>query len=184
MKTILALTGIWIAALTSCSSPKPPADNATTRSGIINVKVTPWFGDTVAIYASAYPLDPTKRGGAAATHRVDAEGVVGFVVPIGGLYGVRAYADLDGSGRQDAGEPSGSVVNLEPLSPTGSGPEYEPNVLTLPGQGVPVKKPKAEKDPLSRLSPSMEATIRDAAKSVPMLVPGLQVPPLPQPPPP
>ena len=184
MKTILALTGISIAILTSCSSPKRSAEKAPPPSGIIHVKVTPWFGDKVAIYASAYALDPTKPGGPSANHRVDAEGVVGFVVPMGALYGVRAYADLDGSGKQDAGEPSGQLENLEPLSPTGSGPEYDPKILTLPGQGVRPKIPKNQNDTLSPLSPSAAAKIRDAVKAVPMLLPDLQVPPPPTPPPP
>ena len=184
MKTILALTGISLATLTGCSSLKPPVKDPLTPSGIINVKVTPWFGDKVAIYASAYSLDQTKPVGLAATHRVDAEGVVGFVLPMGASYGVRAYADLDGNGKQDAAEPSGRVENLEPLSPTGSGPEYEPKILTLPGQGVPPRKPKSQSDVLSPLSPSAAAVIRDAAKAVPMLVPDLQAPPPPTPPPP
>ena len=183
MKTILALTGISLATLTGCSALKAPTDKAAAPSGIINVKVTPWFGDKVAIYASAYPLDQAKPGDPSATHRVDAEGIVGFVVPMGAFYGVRAYADLDGSGKQDAGEPSGEVENLESLSPTGSGPEYEPKILTLPGQGVPPKKPTNQNDILAPLSPSAAAGIRAAANAGPMLVPDLPVPPPPTPPP-
>lgn len=193
LSTFFRLSTIWLAALTfafvaltSCNALRGSADKekAVRANGMFSVKVTPWFGEAVAVYASAYPLDAPTPAGPTASHRVDSSGVVGFVFPMGGRYGVRAYADLDGSARQDPGEPSGSVENLEPLSPTGSGPQYEPRVLTLPGQGVPPPKQKAQEDPLSRLSPSSATKVREATKKLQMLAPALPEPPLSTPPPP
>ena len=171
-------------AVTSCTV-KPPAQ---APFGTFSVKVTPYFGKDVRVMISSYErLADGKRGPNLWTGPVSADGITGFVLRVGPVYGVRAYADLDGDGRQSPTDPTGSVEGLHPVS--GVNAELRPVILTLPGTGVapewPMKR-RVSKTPSDLLDPAaIKKGMRELRENAPDLpIPPLPVPPLPVPPPP
>lgn len=165
---------LCLAVLTHCETTSPK--NSSQPSGVIQVHVTPWFGEAAPIYATLTPTILPEKPEPGVRHRLDADGLAGFVVPMGATYGVRAYADLDGNGRQDPTEPSGILTEISPLPPLGTGPEYTPKELVLPGTGVPLPKSDKKTDILSKLPPAAAEKLREASQS-------LTTPTIPPPPP-
>jgi hypothetical protein len=160
--------------LTNCETTNPKS--SSQPSGIIQVHVTPWFGDAAPIYATLEPTILPEKPQPGVKHRLDADGLAGFVVPMGATYGVRAYADLDGNGRQDPNEPSGILAEISPLPPLGTGPDYTPKELVLPGTGVPLPKSSKTTDILSKLPPGAVEKLQDSSQNLSI--------PTPPPPPP
>ena len=80
------------------------------------MKVVPFFGNDVRVYAQAYERVNGQRGPLVTSKRVTGDGVVGFVLPLDQTYGVRAYADVDQDGKQGPTDPATSVENLRPVA--------------------------------------------------------------------
>lgn len=138
-----------IVLLPSCSWLGGLFGKRSAGQGVLLLQITPWFGARVPVYAQAYTWEKGRRGDKLTTHRVPEDGSVGFVLPMNQSYGVQAYADLNRNGRRDKNEPAASIENLQPLSPHGSGPQYAPIALRLPGKGV--SRPTTETRPAIRV---------------------------------
>lgn len=167
------------AVLTHCQSSGP--DTPAAPNGVVQVHVTPWFGEAAPIFATISPTILPENSQPGVKHRLDADGLAGFVVPLEATYTVQAYADLDGNGRQDPAEPSGTLADIKPLPPIGTGPEYTPKELVLPGTGVPLPKSDKKTDLLSKLPPAAAEKLREAGQS--LATPAIPPPPPPPPPP-
>ena len=131
--------------MTGCSWFEPKK----RTQGILNAQVNPWFGARVTIRVQAYRRDKKGKREVVSTHEAPSDGTVSFVLPMKGTYGLLAYADLNRNGRADPGEPRASAENLVPLSPYGTGPQYTPVPLRLPGKGV--RRPTTETRPAVRV---------------------------------
>lgn len=191
-----------IATLSSCATeaPRGPVGN-------FSVKVVPFFGKDVRVYITAYPRDPQgQRGPDVVNRRVTGDGITGFVLPAGRVYGVRAYADLDGDGRSGPADPTASMEGLKPVTDLSA--NQDPVVLTLPGTGAAPDWPQKKNvsasqtgtpgtddiqkgiDTLRAAAPgtlpgSINAgNVQKAADKLREAAPGLPIPPLPVPPPP
>jgi len=142
----ILLLGIALSA--GCATKKEPTPREP--HGVFRVKVVPYFGKDVPVYLAAYTRgEDGNRSDKLASNKVGTDGVSGFALPMGKVYEVTGYADLNNDGNKTPDEPTATVTNLKPLSHLGSGPEYDPVVLRLPGEGVAPEAPriKWEKSP-------------------------------------
>ena len=146
----------WLGRMCGCGGNK-------VGTGVLVVQVSPWFGDRIPVYALAFAQQNGKRGALLATQRAMPDGAVSFIVPMGERCNVLAYADSNRNGRKDSDEPSASVSDLEPLSPYGTGPQYAPVQVLLPGKGVPRKTTQ----PKPRLSPADRAKLEGMLSHLP-----------------
>src|SRR5688500_11729748 len=95
MKKSLHLAGLCLALLSGCATEQPRGPQ-----GYFTVKIVPFFGNDVRVYAQVYERVDGQRGPVLTSKRVTGDGVVGFVLPLDHTYGVRAYADVDQDGKQ------------------------------------------------------------------------------------
>lgn len=142
---LAVLLGLIVLLLPSCSWVGSWFGKRTPSHGVLTFQVDPWFGPRAPVTVVAYRWKKGKRGDAVGSHKVGDDGSISFVLPMDRRYSITAYADLNRNGRRDKAEPSASVDNLQPLSPYGSGPAYQPLKVQLPGQGRP--RPKARPQP-------------------------------------
>lgn len=123
-----ALTILALSALGGCSwVPWIEQDKGPVRHGVISVCLnqTPAKGKrgTYAM-ASAHHGRKLKDAG---FKRLGADGSASFVVPMGQLYDIRIFYDLNRNQSHDANEPSGLVQNVAPAPLTTS----DTGVLTM-----------------------------------------------------
>lgn len=182
MKKLQFIALLCLALLPSCATQKKPLG----PQGSFSVKTVPFFGNDVHVFVEVSERTNGPRGPVLSSKRVTGDGVTGFVVPLGKIYSVHAYADLDHNGKQGPSDPSATVEGLRPVSDMDA--MQAPAILTLPGTGVapdwPGKKLSNDNSPASNEAPQQKA-----ADKVQEASPGLPVPPppaptLPVPPPP
>jgi hypothetical protein len=161
--------------LAGCATDPP-----RSPQGSFCVKVVPYFGRNVRIYIHAYERVSGQRGPALSSSRVTDDGVTGFVLPLGKVYGASAYADLDGDGKRGPNDPAGSVEGLRPVEDVNAPQELA--ILTLPGAGEapdwPQNKSKESTTPLSG------GTLQNSLQQIRAESSQLPIPPPPVPPPP
>ncbi len=187
-----------------CSTTNKP----TGPKGNFSVKVVPFFGKDVPVYISAYERMPNgTRGDTLVNRKVTDDGVTGFVLPADGVYGVRAYADIDKDGKCGPNDPAATLEGLKPRRDLAA--NQAPTVLTLPGAGVSPdwtnskseegsasSTPGAASNVQSGLDKARAAapvvipdsvnadTLKKAAEKARTAAPDLPIPPLPVPAPP
>jgi len=140
---LICLLGL-IVLLPGCSWIGGWFGKRTPSQGVLSFQVDPWFGPKAPVTVVACRWKKGKRGDAVGSHKVSEDGSVNFVLPMDRRYSITAYADLNRNGRRDKTEPTASVDNLQPLSPYGSGPAYQPLKIQLPGQGRPRPKSRPQ----------------------------------------
>ena len=148
---VISLLGLIVLLLPNCSWMGGWFGKRTSSQGVLTFQVDPWFGPRAPVTVVAYRWKKGKRGDAVGSHKAGDDGSVSFVLPMDRRYSITAYADMNRNGRRDKAEPSASVDDLQPLSPYGSGPAYQPLKVQLPGQGR--SRPK--------LRPQTEHTLTD-----------------------
>jgi hypothetical protein len=88
------------------------------RFGVVSVRLNqPPPKGKRATYAVASVHDGKKLKDAG-LQRVTPEGAASFVLPMGSLYDVRIFRDLNNNQSLDTNEPSGFVENIAPTPPT------------------------------------------------------------------
>jgi hypothetical protein len=148
------------------------------------VKVVPYFGKDVRVYIQASEQSGGRGRVIMASRRVTGNGVTGFVLPVDKVFVVRAYADVDGDGRQSPSDPAASISGLKPEADINA--PHVPVLLTLPGTGAAPDWPQkgaASQAPQDAQSPE-SSLIQRGIEKVQEFAPELPVPPLPVPPPP
>ena len=178
MKNLSHLTALCLALLSGCATEQPRGPQ-----GSFSVKVVPFFGNDVRVYAQAYERVNGQRGPVLTSKRVTGDGVVGFVLPLDHTYGVRAYADVDQDGKQGPADPSTSVEDLRPVADVNM--QQAPVILALPGTGVSPDWPRKKNAPGTPAT-SDDALLQQGLEKAREIAPQLPVPPppLPVPPPP
>lgn len=131
MKPSILFLGLLTLAVAGCTATGKKEDTKEPL-GVFSVKIVPEPGNA-KIHVTAYTRDKKgDKGATVADYPVGKDGVSGFVLPMGKVYGVQAFVDLNGNKIRDKNEPAGSAENLKPLPASGSGPEYTPAVIILP----------------------------------------------------
>jgi hypothetical protein len=176
VSTPLPLLALALAlALAGCATEPP------TRGpqGSFSIKVVPFFGNDVRVYARAFERVSGQRGPLLAANRVAGDGVTSFVLPLDKTYTVQAFADLDGNGKPGPDEPA---ANLDGLRPEGGiNVPLVPSVVTLPGAGVSPDWPQkkgADANPAAALGLSDHDLQRGLQKAR-EVAPELPIPPPP-----
>jgi hypothetical protein len=178
MNQLPYLAALCLALLPGCATEQPRGPQ-----GSFSVKVVPFFGNDVRVYAQAYERVNGQRNTVLTSKRVTGDGVVGFVLPLDHTYGVRAYADVDQDGKQGPADPSTSVENLRPVADVNM--QQVPVILALPGAGVAPDWPHKKNVP-GTAATSEDALLQQGLEEAQEIAPRLPVPPppLPVPPPP
>jgi hypothetical protein len=159
----------------------------TVERGTLSIKVVPPPGKGVPVHVSVYQPKDGKRGPEIQIHDAGSDGLANFGLPMG-QYDVRAFADLNHTGKPGPNEPAGELRGVEPDPDLHS--EKPPLVLTLamPAPGsVPAEAPVVDKKKAKGTgrdaspAPTHAPALGAPAKSQNAAGPGLPLPSPPKP---
>lgn len=182
-KSSLLLLATALPFLSGCAVNDPATDSELTKpKGTISVKLITPPETSGALSATVYTMAPDGRPGQTVTeHAVGADRTISVLGSMDRTYGVRAYLDANGNGKQDTEELSGKVNALKPVAGA-----------VVPVELVLAKQAAAEVSPLAgaieMVRPYIPQRARkqvdDSVRKVAPNLPAQTAAPLPVPPPP
>ena len=163
------LIAVCLFVLPGCSwMPWFGTKKEPVRFGVVSVRLNqPPPKGKRATYAVASVHEGKKRKDAG-LQRVTPDGAASFVLPMGSLYDVRIFRDLNHNQSLDANEPSGLVESIAPTPPTAT--DAQPVTLAFGVLGpvqspAHIERPAATAEPASTMQ--VPAELEPYLKNVP-----------------